>query len=77
MATVAPTSFHLGGSSWAHSRRLTVPADLRLSAGEIFQVRSVANLVPPFQRDGGMHGTSAALEFAVNYLKVRLSAEGL
>ena len=38
--------------------------------GEIFTVRNVANLVPPFQDDGGQHGVSAALEFAVCHLGV-------
>lgn len=41
------------------------------AAGDIFQVRSVANLVPPFQKDAATHDTSAALEFAVNHLKAR------
>ncbi|HET8727836.1 MAG TPA: carbonic anhydrase [Alphaproteobacteria bacterium] len=39
--------------------------------GEIFVVRNVANLVPPYTPDTEHHGTSAALEFAVRSLKVR------
>jgi len=39
--------------------------------GEIFVVRNVANLVPPYDPDGHYHGTSAAIEFAVAHLKVR------
>jgi carbonic anhydrase len=39
--------------------------------GEIFVVRNVANLVPPYEPDGHYHATSAALEFAVQSLKVK------
>ncbi len=38
--------------------------------GELFMVRSVAGLVPPYGPDSGYHGTSAALEFGVRVLKV-------
>lgn len=38
--------------------------------GELFVLRNVANLVPPYSPDGEYHATSAALEFAVQSLKV-------
>ncbi|MDA4845382.1 carbonic anhydrase [Hoeflea poritis] len=39
--------------------------------GELFVIRNVANLVPPYAPDGEFHSTSAALEFAVQSLRVR------
>ena len=39
--------------------------------GEIFVVRNVSALVPPYAPDDNKHGTSAALEFAVTSLNVR------
>lgn len=40
--------------------------------GEIFVVRNVAALVPPFETTPGHHGVSAALEFAVQVLEVKM-----
>ena len=39
--------------------------------GELFVVRNVANLVPPYEPDSNYHGTSAAIELAVRDLKVQ------
>ena len=39
--------------------------------GELFVIRNVANLVPPYAPDGDYHATSAALEFGVQALKVK------
>jgi carbonic anhydrase len=41
------------------------------SPGELFVVRNVANLVPPYEIDTHYHGTSAALEYAVQVLQVK------
>lgn len=40
------------------------------SPGEVFVVRNVANMVPPFETTPGLHGVSAALEFAVTQLEI-------
>lgn len=45
----------------------------RTALGELFMVRNVANVVPPFEEgdsDSSYHGTSAAIEFAINHLHV-------
>ncbi|MGW8205440.1 MAG: carbonic anhydrase [Hyphomicrobiaceae bacterium] len=39
--------------------------------GELFVMRNVANLVPPYETDGKFHGVSAALEFAILNLRVK------
>ena len=43
---------------------------LQAEPGDIFSIRNVAALVPPYEDIGHYHGTSAALEFAVNGLGV-------
>ena len=42
-----------------------------VAPGEVFVVRNVAAMVPPFEIAPGHHGVSAALEFAVQFLKVK------
>ena len=39
--------------------------------GELFVLRNVGNLVPPFEQDAGFHGTSAGIEFATLMLEVK------
>ncbi len=41
-----------------------------VAPGDVFMLRNVANLVPPYSPDENYHGTSAALEFAVRGLEV-------
>lgn len=50
--------------------RVHVTAIFGADQGEFFIHRNIANLVPPFSPDGDFHGTSAAVEYAVRYLKV-------
>ena len=38
--------------------------------GQVFALRNVANLVPPYETGGGLHGVSAAIEFGVLGLQV-------
>lgn len=44
---------------------------LQCDPGDLFVVRNVANIVPPYEKDEMHHGTSAALEFGICYLKVK------
>lgn len=50
--------------------RVHVTAIFGADQGEFFIHRNIASLVPPFEADGGQHGTSAAVEYAVTALKV-------
>lgn len=43
---------------------------LQCGPGEIFVVRNVANIVPPYETKAGYHGVSSAIEYAVKALKV-------
>ena len=43
---------------------------MQCEPGEIFVVRNVANIVPPYESDSGYHGVSSAIEYAVKILKV-------
>ena len=44
---------------------------LQCDPGDLFVVRNVANIIPPYENDELHHGTSAALEFGVQVLKVK------
>jgi carbonic anhydrase len=44
---------------------------LQCDPGDLFVVRNVANIVPPYEKDEAHHGTSAALEFGISMLKVK------
>lgn len=44
---------------------------LQCDPGDLFVVRNVANIVPPYEKDKVHHGTSAALEFGICYLEVK------
>lgn len=44
---------------------------LQAEPGDLFIVRNVANIVPPYEKDDQHHGTSAALEFGICYLNVK------
>jgi carbonic anhydrase len=44
---------------------------LQCDPGDLFVVRNVANIIPPYEKDDAHHGTSAALEFGVCFLKVK------
>ncbi len=44
---------------------------LQCEPGELFIVRNVANIVPPYEKDEKYHGTSAALEFGICFLNVK------
>lgn len=44
---------------------------LQCNPGDLFVVRNVANIVPPYEHDMAHHGTSAALEFGIRFLKVK------
>lgn len=50
--------------------RVQVASIFDAGPGEIFMHRNIASLVPPCTPDGNMHGTSAAVEYAVTALKV-------
>lgn len=44
---------------------------LQCDPGDLFVVRNVANIIPPYEKDEMHHGTSAALEFGICFLKIK------
>ena len=50
--------------------RVHVSSIFGADSGEFFIHRNIANLVPPYKPDGDLHGTSAAIEYAVTALHV-------
>lgn len=44
---------------------------LQCDPGDLFVVRNVANIIPPYEKDESYHGTSAALEFGICHLNVK------
>ena len=62
----APTAMVVG----CCDARVDVSLIFDAKPGDLFILRNVANLVPPFEPEGRYHGTSAAIEFAVLGLKV-------
>ncbi|MBX9585978.1 MAG: carbonic anhydrase [Gammaproteobacteria bacterium] len=44
---------------------------LQCDPGDLFVVRNIANIVPPYEKDKAHHGTSAALEFGITVLEVK------
>lgn len=44
---------------------------MQCDPGDLFVVRNVANIIPPYEKDEAHHGTSAALEFGICFLKIQ------
>jgi len=44
---------------------------LQCDPGDLFVVRNVANIIPPYEKDEAHHGTSAALEFGICFLNIK------
>jgi carbonic anhydrase len=44
---------------------------MQCDPGDLYVIRNVANVVPPYEKDEAHHGTSAALEFGVRFLNIK------